>query len=76
MSFHTLILFFLHCRCGDIFCKECASYQRRLNNLAHPDPNGKLYKVSNSDFSAVNLEIGSPISILVLLSENFTPFDF
>lgn len=35
-----------HCRrCGDIFCKTCLNFQRRLNDLAHPDPEGKLYKV-------------------------------
>jgi len=33
-------------RCGDIFCKECLNYQRRLNQLAHPDPEGRSYKVS------------------------------
>ncbi|XP_063428794.1 uncharacterized protein LOC134711822 [Mytilus trossulus] len=40
-----------HCRrCGDIFCKECVSYLRRLNRLAHPDPEGKAYKVCKKCF--------------------------
>lgn len=35
-----------HCRrCGDVFCKECVDYERRLNGLAQPDPGGRLYKV-------------------------------
>ena len=35
-----------HCyRCGKLFCKKCLSYKRRLNQLAHPDPNGRMYKV-------------------------------
>ena len=38
-----------HCRkCGNIFCKTCLSYKRRLNNLAKPDPNGRFYKVNHA----------------------------
>ncbi|CAC5391286.1 RBSN [Mytilus coruscus] len=40
-----------HCRrCGEIFCKECVNYQRRLNKLAHPDPEGKAFKVCKKCF--------------------------
>lgn len=40
-----------HCRrCGEIFCNECLKYQRRLSNLAHLDPEGKLYKVCQTCF--------------------------
>lgn len=35
-----------HCRkCGDLFCAACLLYKRRLNLLAHYDPQGQLYKV-------------------------------
>lgn len=35
-----------HCRrCGDIFCASCLTYRRKLNRLAHLDPQGRLYKV-------------------------------
>ncbi|RUS70603.1 hypothetical protein EGW08_021631 [Elysia chlorotica] len=36
-----------HCRkCGEVFCAKCVAYQRRLNRLAHFDPDGDLEKVS------------------------------
>ncbi|XP_050389911.1 uncharacterized protein LOC126808899 [Patella vulgata] len=35
-----------HCRrCGEVFCFNCVKYQRKLNKLANPDPDGKSYKV-------------------------------
>ncbi|XP_074657946.1 uncharacterized protein LOC141910950 [Tubulanus polymorphus] len=32
-------------RCGKLYCTDCLQFKRALNNLAHPDPQGKLYKV-------------------------------
>ncbi|KAK7479003.1 hypothetical protein BaRGS_00029764, partial [Batillaria attramentaria] len=35
-----------HCRrCGEIFCAACLKYRRKLNQLAHLDPQGRQYKV-------------------------------
>ncbi|XP_012942305.1 vacuolar segregation protein PEP7 isoform X2 [Aplysia californica] len=40
-----------HCRrCGEVFCADCLKYKRRLNKLAHFDPDGDLYKVCKSCF--------------------------
>jgi len=32
-------------RCGVLFCKQCTSYERRLNSSVNFDPAGRLYKV-------------------------------
>lgn len=35
-----------NCRmCGDVFCRACTEYERRLSSTAVPDPLGKLYPV-------------------------------
>ncbi|KAL3846512.1 hypothetical protein ACJMK2_017492 [Sinanodonta woodiana] len=40
-----------HCRrCGEVFCSTCLKYQRKLNVLANPDPEGKPYKVCQACF--------------------------
>ncbi|KAK3577993.1 hypothetical protein CHS0354_013656 [Potamilus streckersoni] len=40
-----------HCRrCGEVFCSTCLKYQRKLNVLANPDPEGKPYKVCRTCF--------------------------
>ncbi|KAJ8310191.1 hypothetical protein KUTeg_012056 [Tegillarca granosa] len=40
-----------HCRrCGEIFCSSCLQFRRKLNRLAHPDPDGKTYKVCQKCF--------------------------
>ena len=35
-------------RCGDLFCAGCLKYRRKLNQLAHFDPQGRPYKVSSA----------------------------
>jgi len=35
-------------RCGVLFCKQCMSYERRLNRNGNFDPAGKLFKVLHS----------------------------
>ena len=48
-----------HCRrCGQVFCKECTDYRRRLNHQAQPDPRGKLYKVCKACFDAGPQTVG------------------
>ncbi|XP_064639447.1 uncharacterized protein LOC135494995 isoform X2 [Lineus longissimus] len=40
-----------HCwSCGDIFCKPCTEFRRKLNNLAKFDPQGKSYNVCEACF--------------------------
>ncbi|XP_052252664.1 uncharacterized protein LOC127859352 isoform X2 [Dreissena polymorpha] len=42
-----------HCRkCGDVFCKDCLHYKRKLNLLANYDLEGKSYKVCQACFEA------------------------
>ncbi|KAK3096052.1 hypothetical protein FSP39_022549 [Pinctada imbricata] len=48
-----------HCRrCGLVFCSSCLQYLRKLNLLAHIDPNGKQYKVCESCFRSGRDEEG------------------
>lgn len=48
-----------HCRkCGEVFCAKCVAYQRRLNRLAHFDPDGELVKVCQKCFDLNKLTDG------------------
>ncbi|XP_062568961.1 uncharacterized protein LOC134231076 [Saccostrea cucullata] len=48
-----------HCRrCGKIFCSPCLQFQRKLNLLANPDPEGKAYKVCQACFEEGQVQEG------------------
>ncbi|XP_048745970.2 uncharacterized protein LOC125658676 isoform X2 [Ostrea edulis] len=48
-----------HCRrCGKIFCNPCLQFQRKLNLLANPDPEGKAYKVCQTCFEEGQVQEG------------------
>ncbi|XP_071949903.1 uncharacterized protein [Antedon mediterranea] len=48
-----------HCRkCGEVFCKSCLRYQRKLSSLAEYDPNGRMYQVCEVCFSSEPQEVG------------------
>lgn len=48
-----------HCRrCGKVFCNPCLQFQRKLNLLAHLDPEGKSYKVCQTCFDEGQVQAG------------------
>ncbi|XP_060568791.1 uncharacterized protein LOC132727368 isoform X2 [Ruditapes philippinarum] len=48
-----------HCRrCGEIFCRPCLQYTRRLNAMAQPDPDGVPCKVCLTCFEDRVLYLG------------------
>ncbi|GFN74042.1 selenium-binding protein 1-like protein [Plakobranchus ocellatus] len=48
-----------HCRkCGEVFCAQCVAFRRRLNRLAHFDPDGDLEKVCQVCFDKDKLSDG------------------
>lgn len=66
----TLIQRAHHCRrCGGTFCENCLQYKRRLNHLANPDPDGKLYKVCKQCFEEGKDSEGVSISLTGLFLE-------
>ena len=55
-------------RCGVLFCKQCMSYERRLNRNGNFDPAGKLFKVlhsiDNCRFLFIVFEFCNTLSVL------------
>ncbi|XP_033127058.1 vacuolar segregation protein PEP7-like [Anneissia japonica] len=48
-----------HCRkCGEVFCKACVRYQRRLSARADYDPNGRLHQVCEDCFNSEPQDVG------------------
>ncbi|XP_022345183.2 uncharacterized protein LOC111137816 isoform X1 [Crassostrea virginica] len=48
-----------HCRrCGKVFCNPCLQFQRKLNLLAHLDPEGRSYKVCQACFDEGQVQEG------------------
>ena len=49
-----------NCRvCGEVFCRPCTEYERRLSAMATPDPLGKLYPVCNACHNTGEQSVGT-----------------
>ena len=48
-----------NCRlCGNVFCRPCTEYERRLSPMATPDPLGKLYPVCKACHNTGEQSVG------------------
>jgi len=48
-----------NCRmCGNVFCRQCTEYQKRLSNIGIPDPTGRLHSVCALCFGAESQKVG------------------
>ena len=49
-----------NCRvCGDVFCRPCTEYERRLSPMVMPDPLGKFYPVCKACHSTGEQSVGT-----------------